>query len=202
MVQIPRKLKNDPIVEALLEVRFAASEIREVVVGKLASCESWREFAGQRLPLADMPGAIRDHDPGLAYQPVLQLQRRDGTRLIKIGPRVLSYHALPPYPGWAIFEPELSSSAEYVFAALRDAMATRFGFRYINVLTRSHLIESVADLNIDVSLAKQPLTAPLNLNYQRVLAPNHHSIVRVASIARRALAPASRMPGASCALAN
>src|SRR5262249_39520190 len=58
----------------------------------------------------------------------------------------------------------------------------RFGFRYINVLTKNHLIDGVANLNFDVHLANNPMTDPLNLNYQRRWSPKHNSTVRVASI--------------------
>src|SRR5262245_58805243 len=107
MARIPHKLKIDPIAEALWEVRFASNDIPEVVVGKLASREEWRSFKSQRLPAADIPAALRETDPQLSTQPTLQLQSGDDRRLVKIGSRVISYHALRPYPGWQIFEPEL-----------------------------------------------------------------------------------------------
>lgn len=181
MTRIPRKLKNDPIIEALFELRFTSSDIPEVVVGKLASWEQWKGFASQRLPLADIPVTMREQDPNLIHQPVLQLQRNDGKRLVKIGPRAISYHALPPYPGWALFEPELSSCTERLFSTLADVTATRFGFRYLNALTKTHLIESLRDLNFDIRLAGQTLECPFNLNYQRSWTPKHESIVRIAS---------------------
>jgi uncharacterized protein (TIGR04255 family) len=180
MARIPRKLKNDPIVEALFELRFTSSEISEVVVGKLASWEQWKRFTKQRLPVADVPTTMREQDPNLIYQPVLQLQS-EGNRVVKIGPRVLSYHALPPYPGWAVFEPELTSCTEQLFSTLSDVTATRFGFRYINVLTKDHLIESLQDLNFDIRLEGQTLTCPTNLNYQRTWTAKHNSLVRIAS---------------------
>jgi uncharacterized protein (TIGR04255 family) len=181
MVRIPSKLKNDPIVEALFEVRFTSSDISEITIGKLASFPNWANSSSQRLPFADIPAGIRENDPNLAHQPVLQLQRADNARVIKIGPRVLSYHALRPYPGWVTFEPELSASAEHVFNILKDVTAIRFGFRYTNLLTKDHFINRISDLNLNVSVAGNALTAPFNLNYQRVLDQTHNSIVRVAS---------------------
>jgi uncharacterized protein (TIGR04255 family) len=184
MVRIPRKLKNDPIVEALFEVRFTSGDIPEVAIGKLASGSAWANSTSQRLPVANVPAAIRESDPALMHQPVLQLQFQlgDSARVIKIGSQVFSYHALAPYPGWTKFEPELLDTAEHVFGALKDARATRFGFRYINVLTKEHLIEAISNLNIEVTLERKSLTAPLNVNYQRSLAPKHNSLVRVTSM--------------------
>ena len=125
---------------------------------------------------------MREQDPNLVHQPVLQLQRSDGERIVKIGPRVFSYHALRPYPGWAVFEPELTSCTEHLFDSLSDVSATRFGFRYLNVLTKNdHLIENLQDLNFDIRLADQALTCPLNLNYKRTWTEKHNSVVRIAS---------------------
>jgi hypothetical protein len=43
VIRIPKKLKDDPIVEALFEVRFTSKEVvPEVVLGKLASREEWK----------------------------------------------------------------------------------------------------------------------------------------------------------------
>jgi len=102
MVRIPRKLKNDPIVEALFEVRFTSDEVSEVVLGKLAA--NWKDLKPIRLPLAEVPSPVRDKDPNLAHQPLWQLQANDGRLVIKFGPRVFSYHALEVYPGWSAFE--------------------------------------------------------------------------------------------------
>jgi uncharacterized protein (TIGR04255 family) len=181
MARIPRKLKIDPIVEALWEVRFASNDIPEVVVGKLASREEWKSFKSQRLPVADIPTALREADPELSMQPTLQLQRGDDRRLVKIGPRVISYHALRPYPGWQTFEPELVECARFFFGALTGFTATRLGFRYINILTKDHLIENVGGLNFNISLDGNPLECPLNLNYQRGCGDHFVAIVRVAS---------------------
>lgn len=181
MARIPRKLKIDPIAEALWEVRFASNDISEVVIGKLASREEWRQFRSQRLPFADIPAAIREADPNLAAQPTLQLQSGDDRRIVKIGPKVISYHALRPYPGWEVFQPELVGCARFLFSALADFTATRFGFRYTNILTKDHLIDEVSGLNFQVALDGSPLRCPLNLNYQRLRSDCHIALVRVAS---------------------
>lgn len=179
MTRIPRKLKSDPIVEALFEVQFESTEISEVVVGKLASCEMWADFTSTRLPLAEMPATMRDQDPSLSRQPILQLE--SGGRAVKIGPRVLSYHARKPYPGWSIFEPELMQTTDHLFDCLKNVAISRLGFRYINVLTAEHFVTDSRDLNLKVELAGQTLTCPWNLNFERKHGDEHYAIVRIAS---------------------
>jgi uncharacterized protein (TIGR04255 family) len=181
MLDLPRKLKKDAVAEALLEVRFDSTELGELVVGKLASHETWKSFPSSRLPLADIPAPIRQADPNLAYQAVLERRNPGTTRVVKIGDRVFSYHALPPYPGWDVLEPELLHAMEFVFATVEGFAAKRFGFRYINVLTPDHSVHGAKTLNFDVAVAGAPLDAPLNLNYLRIRSEQHHIIVRIAS---------------------
>jgi uncharacterized protein (TIGR04255 family) len=179
MVRIPRKLKSDPIVEAIFEVRFTTTEVPEVVLGKLAS--NWKEFKTTRLPFADLPSPIRDQDPNLAHQPLWQLQSANNTRLIKFGPRVFSYHTLVPYPGWSTFERELQQAADFLFGNLGNAVVNRYGFRYQNVLTKAQFVNTLADLNFGVQLAGKAITCPVNLNYQREHSVQHIALVRIAS---------------------
>jgi hypothetical protein len=48
--QLPQKLKNDAIVEAIFEIRFDTSTILEVLIGRLADLVPWNGFKQQRLP--------------------------------------------------------------------------------------------------------------------------------------------------------
>ena len=114
MVRIPRKLKNDPIVEALFEVQFTSKESWRRLLLEAASRDCWKEFKTVRLPLADFPAAIRDSDPNLIFQPLWQLQAEDGKRVVKFGSRTFSYHALQTYPGWSVFEPGAFSNRIFV----------------------------------------------------------------------------------------
>lgn len=72
MTRVPKKLKNDSIVDAICELRFDCKELREapeLVVGFLASNSAWRGFERQKLPAADIPEQIRTTDPNLQNQP-------------------------------------------------------------------------------------------------------------------------------------
>lgn len=179
MQALPRKLKKDPIVESVFEVRFTSDEPGELTVGKLAGGPLWNSFEVKRLPLADFPAPIRTADPNLMYQPVLEL--RGNKRAAKIGERVFSYHVLSPYPGWEIYQPELSEAVDFVFSALKGFAATRLGLRYINTFTLEHFVKDISSLNMKVSLAGDDLLGPLNLNYRVRGDDMHEVMVRIAT---------------------
>jgi uncharacterized protein (TIGR04255 family) len=181
-MRLPKKLKKDAIAEALCEVRFECDEVPELVVGKLGSHDAWRGYRTQRLPVADVPTSIRQTNPSLRHQPILEAQAPDGSRIVKIGSSVISYHVLAPYCGWEAFREELGSALNFVFSSLTSFKATRLGFRYINLLTtQDHQIASVTDLSLSISVAGKPFQPPFNLNYQSQRSSEHVALVRVAS---------------------
>ena len=185
MPDLPKALKKDAIVEAICEIRFECEEsisVPEIVVGKLAEFEVWRDFDKVRLPAANIPEIARSQDPNLKVQPILELRERNGTLLTKIGVNVLSYHRLAPYPGWAIFKPEIDRTIDFLFDAFRSFKSTRLGFRYLNAFTtEDHGVQSVNHLNYSVNIAGAKLEGPQNLNYHITHSSTHLVQVRIAS---------------------
>lgn len=185
MPGLPEKLKKDAIAEAICEVHFECEEsysLPEIVVGRLAEFDMWRDFAKIRLPLSDVPAPVRFSDPNLKNAPILQLNEPNGERSVKIGVNVFSLHRLAPYPGWAAFKAEIEEALGFLFSSFKEFKATRLGLRYVNAFTEEdHGVGSVRLLNYSVSVADQTLQEPQNLNYQRVRSDSHIVQVRIAS---------------------
>jgi uncharacterized protein (TIGR04255 family) len=179
MASMPRKLKNVPISDAIFDVRFTCTDLPELVIGTLAS--HWKGWAAQRLPAGEIPSAIRQTDPNLQHQPVMELRSRDRPRVVRIGERMLSYHAQTPYPGWSQWKPELDAVIEFVFGSFENFKSTRLGLRHINSLSPVHLVKDITSLNFSVSVGGASLDAPLNLNYQTKDDGHRLAIVRIAS---------------------
>jgi len=179
---LPKKLKNDAIVEALLEIRYECDDLSPTVTGKLTDVTFCTDFQkGTRLPAADIPDQIRDQDPQLAFQPLIDRRNATGTKAIRIGPKVLSVHYYAPYPGWDSIEGELNLLIDELFSKLAQVRVLRLGLRYINILSsRLHLVQSAADLALSATVAGKPLTA-LNVTYPEHEDANHTAIVRVAT---------------------
>lgn len=156
MSDLPRKLKTDAIVEALLEVRFEHRDLWEVVVGRMVSAEFLHGCQQTRLPVGDMPPQLREMDPNLRYQPTIQLQRSG--LIVKLGPYVMSVHIPAPYPGWALFSPMIKSATEALFGTTSVLSINRLGLRYINALWDVHGITSTSDLQLEINVAGSPTT--------------------------------------------
>ena len=153
MTASPTRLSPDPILEVLLEIRFEHSSIPEVIVGQLVAAPAWAGYTVQRLPMADVPSQLRAQDANLRYLPMLQLDKPGGSELIRVGPTVISMHAVAPYPGWADILPRFHMMVDALYGVLSEPFVTRAGLRYVNVLTMDHYVNSVWDLDLDFTVA-------------------------------------------------
>ena len=96
MRELPKRLTNDAILEALLEVRFETRHLGEVLVGRLASLPQFEGYSVTRLPIGSIPVEAREADEGLRFQPTLQLSSPSPSELVKLGPHVVSLHVTAP----------------------------------------------------------------------------------------------------------
>jgi uncharacterized protein (TIGR04255 family) len=181
MTKIPNKLKKDAIFQALFDIRFTSRDVTpEIITGKLASHSRWKGWSVQRLAFADIPAAVRQQDPALQFQPLIELHSAHG-RLVRIGERSLSCHTLAPYPGWTVWEPELRATIDVLHSSFENLVVTRFGLRYINAVGPEHFINSVGELRLSVKIAGASPAGPLLLHYQHDRDPDHVAIVRISS---------------------
>ena len=179
---LPTKMKNDAIVEALLEIQFESDDIGEIVIGRLSDADEWNGYSTNRLNSANIPENIREKDPGLRFQPVIERRAQDGTSTARIGSHVLSYHVYAPYSGWKNFEPKLTSIIELLFNKTTNLRVSRLGFRYINFLQSGpHNLSGLTELSLKIQLQDAQLNDDINLAYQTKPTHEHNVTLRVAS---------------------
>jgi uncharacterized protein (TIGR04255 family) len=179
---VPQKLRNDALIEALLEIRFDTQTIPEVLVGRLADHAPWKGFQQRRLPLAEIPAPIRQTERNLRYSPLFELADPEHNRLVRIGEHVVSYHQLRPYVGWAVFREELRRTVDGLFEKAGEVVVRRLGLRYINALTpQVHGIKGILDLDLKVSAAGLTLPGNVNLNFTTDVQDDMSCTVRVAT---------------------
>lgn len=165
MVDVPKKMKHDAIVEAMVEVQFDYSDVPEVVMGALLGMEDWDGWSKDRLPVAELPTSIRDSEAELRYQPTFQLTAPTPGRVVKLGPRVVSVHSLAPYPGWADFAPQISRTFEILYQACKTPAIHSSALRYINALTDVHGMANIWDLKLNIEVGGRRPEQDLALAY-------------------------------------
>lgn len=158
----------DAIIEAVLEVRFEMTGIPEVLFGRMADSPQWNGFQKRNMPAYNVPPQIRTLDPGLRYQPIMEMVDavEAPTRAVRIGPQVVSYHNFSKYMGWSNFQPELEKVVTSLFKSADGIKVQRLGLRYLNALRSDrHRISSITDLNMSASVGGTQLHSALNINF-------------------------------------
>jgi len=182
---LPKKLKNDAILEAVLEIRFEPdpSLIAEVIFGRIADVDEWRQFRQARLPTADIPAPIRRADPGLRYQPSIELTSPDGGISVRVGPQVVMYSRRGNYSGWGVFGKALERVIDHLYQVIPNVHVSRIGLRYINALRSDlHGINDIDDMDISISVAGTKTSKSLNLNFRTTTGTNLETMSRIASV--------------------
>jgi uncharacterized protein (TIGR04255 family) len=135
MSALPEKLRNPPLVEAVLELRFHPSQpaAGDLLPGLLFA-ELKGEFAQiEQLPFGNISRLVRmSVPPELQYQAHVKLVSQAAT--ILIGDRSVTITQSPPYAGWTAFR----SLGERVLDVAKKtgliATVERYSFKCINVI--------------------------------------------------------------------
>lgn len=155
MKNLPKKLKKEPLIDAVFEVRFtsafpAGSVLPGLLFGKLEG-----DMKIGQLPLSQLPQVVRDADPNLRFMPLSRLDW--GQFYIHIGDRSVSVGFKHPYPGWNSFKPAIIKVMDVLINANVIKSVERYSLKYIDLLPATDLGEQVSFVNFDVTLAGHKL---------------------------------------------
>ncbi len=146
MEKLPRKISPCPIVEAVVELRFDSNIPSDAIFGIIYN-EIRTEFPKvEKLPILQVPEAIRSKDPNLIYQAHYAL--RQDKFIFKIGPKVLTFSNINKYMGWEILFPKVVAIIRKINETKVIENAERIGIRYVN-LFKSSILEKI---HLDIKL--------------------------------------------------
>ena len=147
-----RRYINPPIEEALCEFRFNPSQDWNLTIPGKLQTELGDEYTGKprqqtvvELGLEAQAGRPPNVQYGEGVARV-QLVSKDGTRLVGVGPDVLSIHMLRPYQvegssaqtGWNEFRLRISAALDAYWKVAEPVGVSRIGIRYINKIVIPH----------------------------------------------------------------
>lgn len=143
----PRQIEPCPIKEVVAEIRFETSIPGEAVFGIVYNAVKEQYSNFEKLPILQIPEAVREVDQNLIYQPHYRLRKENF--LVQIGPRTVSVAVIEEYPGWSNFLPEI----EYVFSKFNELRiidkVTRFAIRYTNFFDFNIFKEIKLNISMD-----------------------------------------------------
>lgn len=152
---LPKKLKKEPLIDGVFEIRFtsafpAGGILPGMLYGKLDGNKTI-----EQLPVGQLPQAMRDADPNLQFAP---LSRLDWERFyINVSDRSVSIGFKHPYPGWISFKPAITKVMEALKEASFIKSVERYALKYIDLLPATNLREQADFVNFDVTLAGHKL---------------------------------------------
>lgn len=150
--RIPVRLKREPLIEAVWEIRFTT---RKPAVGDLLPGFIFKALPDRypnivRLPVADIPAPIREHDPKLRYVPSIRLE--GGNQAIQIGEHVVSLNCQRPYSGWKTFSRDIHTLINIVRDTGLIDRLERFSLKYIDLIELDQP-PSLSCLNLELKMA-------------------------------------------------
>jgi len=161
--KIPVKLRNEPLIEAVWELRFRPKESSagEHLLAMLYK-EFWRSYPKiVRLPMADIPSCVREQDSKLKYLPKIRLMGEN--RAIQIGDFVVSLSNRRPYMGWRDFSQAIQQLVGLLHQSELIAIGERISLKYVDLLEMD-VPPSLARLDLELTMAGERIqTAPVHL---------------------------------------
>jgi len=125
------KLKSEPIVESICEIRFTVNESLPVDLQTGIIISSIKPIgAVETLPILQMPEQIRKSDPNLKYIPYYRFHFNDS--VVQVGPRVLIVASSLPYIGWEKMKSNLTQILDSLLTNTHVLNIERIGLRAIN----------------------------------------------------------------------
>ncbi|MEH1798442.1 MAG: TIGR04255 family protein [Nostoc sp.] len=156
-----RQYSNPPIEEAICEFRFAPGQawnfatpglfyekVRDLYTGEPRQQNSIAtEFKFSQMPPANPEVTVIQDLPKFLFPSA------DATKLVGVGPNLLSIHSLRPYEGWDEFSHRIDRALQFYLEVAKPVGITRISLRYINRIVVSD--DEAVDLSEYVNIYPQ-----------------------------------------------
>ncbi|MCY4265714.1 MAG: TIGR04255 family protein [Gammaproteobacteria bacterium] len=166
MPKLPQMLKQEPLVEALFEVRLSGNcPLADILPGFLYH-ELKPQPTIQRLPTANLPPPMRASDPNLHFTPVQQLEWEN--YFISVGDRNVQIRCKFPYPKWHKFKGTILKIIQQIAKFCITEKVIRYSVKYVNLIQAATLSEQMEKIKLAIKLGDIKVEADnVSLQVQR-----------------------------------
>lgn len=148
---LPIRLERPPLVEAVIEIRFAGGErfVGDLLPGVIHEKLKGRFTGHEPTPIAYVPREVREGDPDFRYRAQVKL---NGTaEALLLGDHVVALSKLPPYSGWTSFRDSTIPVLDVVRSSELVSGLERLSIKAVNLVTIGDR-HPTAVLNGEISL--------------------------------------------------
>lgn len=174
-IAIPRRITPCPIVDAVVEIRFATDMLSDAIFGIIYQTVIADFPRVEKLPVTQIPEQIRDADPSLKHQPHYRFQREN--LVFQAGPNIMSLNCVGEYIGWDAFLTQIVSLFNKIHKIGFVKQVERLGLRYINFFEHDVL----NSINMQLYLNSEPFRGNNTLIRTEIQNGNMTSILNIAS---------------------
>jgi uncharacterized protein (TIGR04255 family) len=170
---LPKKLKKEPLVDVVFEIRFSSSTAASSVLPGFFFAKSkptkWRI---EPLPMAQIPDQLRNADSNLRYQPLMRIHWDDF--LILIGDNSVGVGCKMPYLGWIKFKEQIVKVVALLIETTIVETIERYSLKYIDVIEGGNLTEQIQRINMDIrvgshTVQRESFTVRLDIPHDRFI---------------------------------
>lgn len=150
MGNLPTSLENEPLVDALFEVRLSAgAPLADILPGILYQSITPRPEL-KRLPAAEVPQAIRASNPGLLFAPIQSLESEGF--VISIGDRSITISCKMPYPKWPAFKQQILKTISLISETKIAGKVERYSVKYVNIIPGTTIAEQLDKIKLSLNI--------------------------------------------------
>jgi uncharacterized protein (TIGR04255 family) len=171
MTAIPKRLKKEPLIEAIWQIQFEPAPnqpVGDILPGVLyfALQKKLPGLLLQRLPIADIPVAFAQADPNLRFSVKYRMEEPGQPFLFQTGDRAITVNCRRPYSGWEVFKEKILLLIDLVKLSGLVPQPQRHSLRYIDLLTLDQAPDLKA-LQLALRLGGQDIhTLPLQMRLE------------------------------------
>ncbi|MGI9212760.1 MAG: TIGR04255 family protein [Methylococcaceae bacterium] len=139
MNQIPKRLKKEPLIEAIWQIQFEPTTdnpIGDLLPGVLFTAlrDEYTNLQLLRLPSADIPAQMAQIDPNLRHMAKYRMEDPNSPFMFQVGDRILTMNCRKPYAGWAAFKERILKLVDVIEGSSLVPTPLRHSLRYIDLL--------------------------------------------------------------------
>ena len=167
--KLPTKLKKEPLVDAVFELRFYSSAPASSIFPGFffSKLEGTKNI--ETLPTAELPKHLRDSDPNLQFAPLVRIHWNNDY-LISISDRSVAVACKYPYPGWRNFKQAILKVTDIVREVGIVHEIQRYSLKYVDLIPCDDIKDRVSYINLEIKLGSHKLKKEcfsLGLRFQK-----------------------------------
>jgi uncharacterized protein (TIGR04255 family) len=183
-MSLPKKISPCPIIESVVEIRFESDFPPEVIIGMLYKSFVPKFTKVDKLPILQLPEALRLTDPNLMFQPYYRLTTENFA--FQFGAKVITLNTSGTYVGWDIYYAKLVETITEVVKSGIIKNILRYGIRYINFF---ETIDIYKNITLEVKMNDAALDSTQLLTRAELSRGKFMGVLQVASNADIILIP-------------